>query len=100
MFDFNKYQSMYSTTLIPKIICVDGFKISVQASGYHSCEPKQNNAKKYYLVECGFPSEKCEELAPYIEDPMYPTETVYSYVPVEVVENIVNSHGGIKGNRI
>ena len=31
----------------------------------------------------------------YAENPDDPTDTVYGWVPVEVVEAVVNNHGGI-----
>lgn len=31
---------------------------------------------------------------PYAEDPETPTESVYAYVPVEVIEQIIEKHGG------
>lgn len=31
---------------------------------------------------------------PYIEDPTEPTKAVYPYVPVEVIEQVIEKHGG------
>ena len=33
---------------------------------------------------------------PYAEDRERPTDTVYGYVPVEIVERVIEKHGGIK----
>ena len=37
---------------------------------------------------------KEELLMPYIEDPTEPTKAVYPYVPVEVIEQVIEKHGG------
>ena len=33
----------------------------------------------------------------YAETPENPTETVYGWVPVEVVESVIEKHGGLMG---
>jgi len=81
--------------LVPAITCADGFKMSVQASSAHYCLPRVNKAV-YTHVEVGFPSEKEDLLMDYAEDAENPTKTVYSYVPVEIVEGIIMKHGGMK----
>lgn len=78
----------------PRITCADGFSLSVQASRFHYCSPRIDNAVKYTHVEVGFPSERVEALMPYAEDEDDPTGTVYGQVPVEVVWTIINEHGG------
>jgi hypothetical protein len=35
----------------------------------------------------------------YAESAEYPTETVYGYVPVELVEKLIEFHGGIRKNK-
>jgi len=39
-----------------KIICADGFAMSVQANANAYCEPKHDNAEKYEAVEVGYPN--------------------------------------------
>lgn len=46
------------------------------------------------MCEVGFPNQREELLMPYAEDPKTPTETVYGYVPVTLVEQIIEKHGG------
>ena len=79
----------------PRVICKDGFQISIQASGTCYCEPKNNYADEYKSVELGYPSEKEDLIMEYAEDKDDPTETVYGYVPVEVVDEMLKKHGGI-----
>ena len=78
----------------PNIICVDGFRMSVQASESHYCTPRKT-AAIYTHVEVGYPSMAEELLLPYAEIPEDPTGTVYGWVPVEVVDSIIEKHGGI-----
>jgi hypothetical protein len=80
---------------VPPIVCVDGFEISVQASECHYCQPREDNAPQYTHVECGFPNAEPELILEYAENPDDPTETVYGYVPIELVEQLITLHGGI-----
>lgn len=79
----------------PFISCADGFRFSVQASEMHYRTPR-DNAGPYTHVEVGYPVEKVQELMLYAEEPNYPTKTVYSQVPIEVVLEIIRTHGGMK----
>jgi hypothetical protein len=47
-------------------------------------------------VEIGFPSEKEDLIMEYAESPDRPTRTVYSFVPHEVVHEVIMKHGGKK----
>ena len=80
----------------PGIECNDGFQMSVQASAYHYCSPRESTGP-YFKVEVGFPSEEEPLLMEWAEDADDPTRTVYGWVPVEIVEQVVNKHGGYKG---
>lgn len=79
----------------PRLCCNDGFSISVQASEFHYCEPRRNGVQDYESVELGFPSVEDELINEYAEDCMNYTETVYGYVPIEIVEKLIEKHGGI-----
>ena len=94
----------------PRIVCADGFSISVQAQKGSYCTPRCDNPGKAYThVECGFPSSTplSDDLKAYAEA-FYGcgdesecdfTDTVYGYVPVEIVELELQQHGGIvEGN--
>lgn len=79
----------------PHIFCEDGFEMSVQAGDGLYCEPRVNlESREYAACEVGYPSQKEELLMPYIEDSTEPTKTVYPYVPVEVIEQVIEKHGG------
>ena len=77
------------------VVCADGFRMSVQGNEGAYCEPRLNHQKKYNLVEIGFPSEVEPLLMPWAENQHKPTETVYGYVPVDVVTTVIVKHGGM-----
>lgn len=79
----------------PRLMCADGFSVSVQASEYHYCTPRINGADKYETVELGFPNLEDSLITDYAEEDDRPTETVYAFVPVHIVCELVEKHGGI-----
>ena len=89
------FRRVERTPLMPAIKCNDGFSISVQASERSYSTP-QDNIGPWTHVECGYPSDKEESIIKYASDPSHPTETVYGWVPIELVEGIIKKHGGIK----
>lgn len=101
-FDYNAYHACHVAQSrgvdfpepIPRLVCADGLTLSVQASAVHYCTPRED-AAWYWAVEVGFPTVPVPELLPYAEDADRPTKTVYGYVPVELVEQIITTHGGI-----
>lgn len=79
----------------PRICCKDGFSISVQGgTEFHYCTPRKH-CNQYIEVELGFPSAVDILIGEYAEDPSDPTGTVYGYIPIEVVESLVEKHGGM-----
>ena len=78
----------------PPVICKDGFTMSVQASETHYSEPK-GFADEYSEVEIGFPSDMENLIMDYCEDHQDPCGTVYGYVPVKLVDRVIDKHGGI-----
>lgn len=98
--NFNEYFQWLKTTskgsLVPEIVFNDGFTASIQASRSHYCSPRTDDAKAYESFEIGFPSEQDVVIHSYAEDRSNPTNTVYGWVPVEVIETLIEKHGGIK----
>lgn len=79
----------------PRIICADGFELSVQAGHFYYSIPKKDNQTLYQACEIGMPSAKEELILPYIEcDEDDPTETIYPYTPVSVIDRVIEKHGG------
>jgi len=78
-------------------ISLNGFTVSVQASQFHYCRPREDTVGSnfYTHVELGFPNpmtdEDIELIGDYAEDPTDYTDTVYGYVPVELVRQLIMS---------
>ncbi len=83
--------------ITPHIKCKDGTTLSVQASKYHYCTPREDDGP-YYSVEVGYPSvEPPETWAGYFDgdwDTQDRTDSVYGYVPIDLVEDFIKIHGG------
>ena len=93
------YNGMEIRSSMPRLFLNDGVSLSVQAGEHLYCSPRSNKGP-YTQVEIGFPSEPLPELfMPYCEKPDNPTETVYAYVPLELVLFYIGSHGGIDAER-
>lgn len=80
-----------------RVYCKDGFSISIQASQGHYCLPRATFEGPYKEVELGYPNKFDPIIFPYIECPGDATKGVYPYVPVDVVDKLLEKHGGIEG---
>ena len=97
---------MTKTIKRDRIVCKDGFSMSVQASEYHYSSPRITDAPDYETVEVGFPSKAEVLLNEYVEGgfldgdegpfgrELY-TSSVYPYVPAHVVFEVIDKHGGM-----
>lgn len=78
-----------------RVRCADGFSISVQANEAAYCTPR-SNLGPYTDVECGYPSaDPGPAMLEHADDRGDPMNTIYAYVPVEIVDALLESHGGI-----
>ena len=79
---------------------VDGATLSVQASRTHYCSPRDNFGP-YSHVEVGFPSiAPPDTWEPYADCDHQdfvdnPTDQVYAYVPIHLVREYCDLHGGL-----
>ena len=86
-----------------RVVCNDGYNVSIQAHYGAYCNPRISNAKLGYSeVELGFPSESDPLINDYAEMSKFVKlteedykETVYPYVPVQLVQDLINKHGGV-----
>jgi hypothetical protein len=78
-----------------KVVCKDGFTMSVQAGEAQYCHPRATGAERYTEVEIGFPNRSEDLLLEYAEDSRALTETVYPYVPAPLVALVIAKHGGM-----
>jgi hypothetical protein len=81
--------------IFPRMKCMDGFTMSVQGRAGAYSQPHEDFADSYVKVEVGFLSEREELLMPFAEDEDHPIETVYGYVPIAIIEQIIAKHGGL-----
>lgn len=79
----------------PRLHCIDGFNLGVVAGNHAFSTPRALNARKYSHVEVAHPSEPCESLSQFAQDPNSPDDTNYAFVPVKDVEALIASHGGL-----
>lgn len=79
----------------PRIVCNDGFNMSVQCGYGNYCNPREDNEDFYTSAEIGFPNEKEYLIMEYAEDKEIPTDTVYGWVPSSIVDKVIEKHGGI-----
>ena len=77
-----------------RITCKDGFSVSIQASARHYCRPRTDEGP-WTHVELGFPNQGDPMIEPYAEGADGPRHTVYPCVPIDLVERLIESHGGI-----
>ena len=90
----------------PKLVCKDGFTMSVQAGQSLYSSPR-DVADKYEQAEVGFPSSPEPLITKYAEDwevegddDQRLCDTVYPYVPVELIDEVIHKHGGIDEDAI
>ena len=81
------------------VVCADGLEMSVQANHGAYCSPRDDEGP-YESVEVGFPSYPVLELREYAEDPNDMENTVYGWVPLELVRKIIYVRGGMVGGEL
>jgi hypothetical protein len=82
----------------PRITCADGFTLSVQVHSGAYCSPRDGIGPDWTSAEIGFPSDTpTPEVMAYAEEPDCPTQTVYGYVPIELIDALIDAHGGFAG---
>lgn len=90
----NELGSFIKNQLFEELNLNDGMSLSVQASSNHMCCPRETirNNYKYEEVEVYSHGVYINELVNYASE----TRFTYGYVPVEIMEELVEKHGGIK----
>lgn len=89
----------------PMVVCNDGFTMYVSADDNSYCFPKFNleNGNEYREVEISYPSMNDEALCAFASEYLYIgndiTENTLPHVPVEIVEQVLENHGGINAHR-
>lgn len=95
--EFREFPGFRFKKSAPPIKCMDGTTLSVQAGSLLYSTPRTDEGP-YAEVEVGFPSVRPpDSWAPYFDGDWEkddPTESVYGYIPVELVRQFIESHGG------
>jgi hypothetical protein len=82
----------------PSIFCKDGFNFSCQAGNGLYSTPRER-AAKYTSMEVGYPSAKEDLFIEFADNKDEPTDTIYPYIPIEVIQATIEKHGGIDINK-
>lgn len=95
----------------PPVICNDGFSISIQASSAHYCTPRKllstglyKSVEIMYFVsevpnyECMDDYKLLQEHGSWEGPSIDGTGEVFGYVPIEVIQKVIDLHGGINDN--
>jgi hypothetical protein len=89
----------YNGKVRPRVELADGSSMSIQASKWHYCTPREDNLERYSTWEVGYVTGNVGPLAEYTEndganeDGEY--DGVFPQVPTAVVVARINSRGGI-----
>ena len=75
MNNVNEFFKEAGATRNKRVVCADGFEMSVQAHNGAYCSPRMDNAEKYTSVEIGFPSQRESMLMEFAEEANDPTGT-------------------------
>lgn len=83
---------------IPRVYAKDGFNISIQAHHGNYCV-SENGTREFGLdwhnVEWGFPSDVIDPIRYNAEDCFNTRNTVGGYVDIDLLNSLLNEHGGI-----
>lgn len=94
-----RYEDFILRRPIPHIRCEDGTTLSVQAGEHLYCAPR-NNEGPWVEVEVGFPSVSPPDSWKEYFDGNWDTDdhtgSVYGYIPIDLVVDFINDHGGLK----
>ncbi len=96
----NHFYDNYQSIVTPRIVCKDGFTVSVQAGSAMYSTPREDELEAYEEYELGWPTKREKLLDDYAEawyedGPKDYTKIIYAYVPKDVVNKVIRKHGGI-----
>lgn len=96
MFNMWDTEREYMSVIFKHIQCKDWYKISIQASYWHYCQPRytffHHSMFWYTHMELWYPNQEDDLINEYAEDKDNKTWTVYANVPVEIIENLLKKH--------
>ncbi len=91
--------------ILPRVVCKDGWSISIQAGRCMYSFPREDLADEYSAFELGYASqheplldEWAETIWTLEENPRNMTDytkCIFPFTPVEVIDAVLEKHGGI-----
>jgi hypothetical protein len=85
--EFNEKTVATKTSFVkPAIVCNDGYSFSCQGSYYHYCAPKEDVSEYTEMELGGWDLEDIDR---------YDSGGIAAYVPVELIQKMIDTHGGI-----
>jgi len=85
----------------PRVVCNDGFSISLQIHNGNYCSSENGYRTLGHTIETvefGYPNQDEELLKEYAECPESLTQTV-GRLPIDVAQQIIDKHGGINWDK-
>lgn len=82
-----------ASTIFPKILCADGFTFSAQGHFGAYSTPRGDFEREYSRVEILGP--QVAEFAAVAHEEQVGDERLYGYVPVSLVNAVIEQHGGL-----
>lgn len=76
-----------------RAVCASGLSLSIQASHFHYCSPKNSTAERYDSVEVGFPERGGKRAR--LRTVNFQDGGVAGWVPVETLNRVLKRNGGI-----
>ena len=96
MIDTERYNEQLELQRIRKCVLRDGTIASVQASEFHYCSPRMDNAEEYFTVEAWF----WREDRRFRDGIRYLTEDPMSFLPAKELIELFESHGGMVSGKL
>lgn len=88
-------EKRFISTPRPRVVCKDGVSLSIQASETAYCTPRGNQGP-YTEMEVGFVhGAKVPDTWLEYSDDGEITSDVFGYVPVKLIQEFIDIHGGI-----
>ena len=85
-----RYTGNLASNIFPRMVCADGFEMSVQGHFGAYSSPRDDFANEYSAVEI-----MCAQVDDFGGGEPCDSEFVYAYVPVQTVNAFIEKHGGL-----
>lgn len=90
-----EYKDRVVKTVFPSMVCTDGLSMSVQGHMGAYSEPRDDFSEQYTSVEIMASNDADEALNAYADYDFGDGRRIFAYVPVEIVGQVIERHGGL-----